>query len=417
MLSRSAALAVARPAERSAYAGIGAGADTPTIGGVKRGENVQLGRIFGIRVGVDLSWFIVLFGVIYWLRNYFIDIVPTSSQAFTVAVLGAVLLFASLVAHELGHALVARRLGLQLDGIDLWLLGGFTRTRGEVESPWGEFSLAAAGPAVTAGITAGCLGVGLLFGSLRHFVDVALFDTGVHVSPALALFSWLALINCFLLAFNLVPAFPLDGGRMAQAVAWRVTGDRNRAARACARLGQGFGLLVVVVGIALFLRGSELAGLWMGLIGIFLERSAHRAVAQSTINDRIKGLTVADIMDTNPLTIPGATSLLEVDEQYFRDEHRPWLAVVDDGGRYVGLLRRERVEHELASGRPALTAAEVSDDGPPWRIDSSASLEALLGSDGLRQLGAVVAVDSEGVLRGVVTLQAIRHALGAPAGV
>jgi CBS domain-containing protein len=138
---------------------------------------------------------------------------------------------------------------------------------------------------------------------------------------------------------------------------------------------------------------------------------------QLTVNDRIKEMKVADIMDTNPLTIPGATSLLDVDEEYMRDHHRPWVAVVDDGGRYVGLLRRERVEQELASGRPALTAAEVSDDSPPWRIDSSATLEALLGSDGLRLLGAVIAVDSEGILRGVVTLQAIRQALGAPAGV
>jgi Zn-dependent protease len=417
MLSRSARLAVAHRARRSACATVGTGTGTPTITRVRRGENVQLGRIFGVRVGVDWTWFIVLFGVIYWLRNYFADIVPTSSQAFAVAVLGALLLFASLVAHELGHALVARRLGLQLDGIDLWLLGGFTRTRGEVTTPGGEFRLAAAGPAVTAVITVLCLCIGLLFGSLRHFVDVAVFDTDVRVSAALALFSWLALINCFLLVFNLVPAFPLDGGRMAQAIAWRITGDRNRAARACARLGQGFGLLVVGVGIALFVRGSQLAGAWMLLIGVFLERSAHRAAVQSSINDRIKDVKVADIMDTNPLTIPGATSLLDVDEDYFRDHHSPWFAVVDDGGRYLGLLRRERVAQELAGGRPALTAAEVSDDSPPWRIDASATLEALLGSEGLRLLGAVIAVDSEGILRGVVTLQAIRHALGAPAGV
>jgi predicted transcriptional regulator len=109
--------------------------------------------------------------------------------------------------------------------------------------------------------------------------------------------------------------------------------------------------------------------------------------------------------------------LIEVEEDYFGRHRWPWFAVVDEDGRYLGLLRRERVAHELAGGRPALTAAEVSDDAPPWRIDASASLEALLGSEGLRLLGAVIAVDSEGMLRGVVTLQAIRRALGAPAGV
>lgn len=384
---------------------------------MKPRENVKLGHIFGIRVGVEWSWFVVLFVVIYVLRQYFAGILPNGSQAFTVAVISTLLFFASLVAHELGHALVARRFGLQIDGIDLWLFGGFTRTRGDVHTARAEFSLAAAGPAVTASITVLCIAVGLLFGSLRHFVDVALFEPHVHVTAALALFSWLALINAFLLVFNLVPAFPLDGGRMAQAVVWRLTGDRNRATRACARIGQAFGWLVMAAGVALVAKGFFGYGIWSILIGVFLEQSARRAVLQSTINDRIKEVRVADIMDTHPLTIPGTSSLLEVEEAYFARHRWPWFAVVDDDGRYIGLLRRERVERELAGGRPALTAAEVSDDAPPFRIDTSASLEALLGSEGLRMLGAVIAVDSEGVLCGVVTLQAIRRALGAPAGV
>jgi CBS domain-containing protein len=204
---------------------------------------------------------------------------------------------------------------------------------------------------------------------------------------------------------------------MAQAAVWRITGDRNRATRACARIGQAFGWLVMAAGLALVVKGFFGYGVWSILIGVFLEQSARRAVLQSTINDRIKEVRVADIMDTHPLTIPGTSSLLEVEEDYFVRHHWPWFAVVDDDGHYLGLLRRERVEQELAGGRPALTAAEVSDDAAPFRIDTSASLEALLGSEGLRMLGAVIAVDSEGILRGVVTLQAIRRALGAPAGV
>jgi Zn-dependent protease len=392
-------------------------AATPTISQVQPRENVTLGRVFGIRVGVEWSWFIVLFVVIYVLRQYFGDILPSGSQAFIVAVLSTLLFFASLVAHEIGHALVARRLGLQVDGIDLWLFGGFTRTRGEVQTPRGEFSLAAAGPAVTAAITLLCIGVGLIFGSPRHLVDVALLEPHVHVTAPLALFSWLALINAFLLVFNLVPALPLDGGRMAQSAFWALTDDRNRATRTCARTGQAFGWLVMAAGLALVVKGFFGYGIWSILIGVFLEQAARKAVIQSTISDRIKDVRVADIMDTHPLTIPGASSLLEVEEDYFARHRWPWFAVVDDDGHYLGLLRRERVEQELADGRPALTAAEVSDDAPPWRIDTSASLEALLSSEGLRLLGAVIAVDSEGILRGVVTLQAIRRALGAPAGV
>ena len=384
---------------------------------MRRRDTVQLARVFGIRVGVEWSWFIVLFVVIFVLRDYFAQILPNSTEAFTVAVLSALAFFASLLAHELGHALVARRLGLRIDGIDLWLLGGFTRTRGEVKTPGGEFSLAAAGPAVTASVTLLCILAGLLFGSLRHLVDVALFEGNLHVSAPVALFSWLALINCFLLVFNLVPAFPLDGGRMAEALVWRATGDRSRAARATARLGQGFGWLVMAAGVLIATRGAWLDGIWLVLIGVFLEQSARSAVVQTQVTDRLRDVKVADVMDTHPLTIPGKTPLLDVEAEFFGPHHWPWFAVVDDSGHYLGLLRRERVEQELAGGRPALTAAEASDDAPPWRIDAGASLESLLSSDGLRMLGAVMAVDSEGVLQGVVTLQAIRTALGAPAGV
>lgn len=384
---------------------------------MQRRDNVQLARVFGIRVGIEWSWFIVLFVVIFVLRDYFAQILPSSSQAFIVAVLSTLLFFVSLLAHELGHALVARRLGLQVDGIDLWLLGGFTRTRGEIDTPLGEASLAAAGPAVTAAITVLCILAGLLFTSLRRLVDVALFNTNLHVSAPVALLSWLALINCFLLVFNLLPAFPLDGGRIAEAFVWRATGDRNRAARATARTGQAFGLLVMATGVFVAARSAWLDGVWLVLIGLFLEQAARRAVVQSRLAERLRDVKVTDIMDTHPLTIPGRTPLLDVEEDFFVRHRWPWFAVVDETGHYLGLLRRERVTQELAGGRPALTAAEASDDAPPWRIDTSASLESLLGSEGLRLLGAVVAVDSEGVLQGVVTLQAIRAALGAPAGV
>jgi Zn-dependent protease len=380
-------------------------------------RNIQLARVLGIRIGVDWSWFIVMFVVIFLLRGYFAQILPSGSQAFAVAVLSTLAFFASLVAHELGHAVVARRLGLQIDGIDLWLFGGFTRTRGEIKTPGAELRLAAAGPAMTALVTAACVGAGLAFGSFNRLVDVALFDSNLRVSAGLALFSWLALINLFLLVFNLIPAFPLDGGRIAQAIAWRLTGDRNRATRACARIGQAFGWLLIALGVFLGARTSLLDGVWLALIGFYLEQTARRAVLQTKIADRLRDVRVADIMDTHPPTVPAATTLLDVEETYFLRHQWPWFAVVDDGGHFVGLLRHERLVHELQSGRPALTAQEISDEAPPWRVDASATLESLLQSEGLRALGALVAVDADGVLKGVVTMQAIWAALGARAGV
>ena len=209
-------------------------------------------------------------------------------------------------------------------------------------------------------------------------------QSGLRASAPLVLLGWLALINFVLLVFNLLPAFPLDGGRIARALVWRITGDPNRATLACARLGQAFGVVVIVGGVALVLESYTTSGLWFVLIGLFLTQSARQALAQATVGALIRDVTVADIMDRRPVTIPSATSLLDAEYEYFRDGATPWLVVADDDGRYRGLLLKERLDHELREGRPALTAAEVSDDSPPWRIDASATLETALRSDGLR---------------------------------
>jgi Zn-dependent protease len=378
---------------------------------VRRSDTIKLGQLFGIRIGASRWWFLVLFFVIYALNGYFSGILPNGTQAFIVAVLGALLFFATVVAHELGHALVARHQGMVIEGVDLWALGGFTRTRGEAGSAGAEFRLAAAGPAVNVLIIAICIGAGLAFGSFRHFLDVALLESGVHVSAPLVLLGWLALINAVLLVFNLLPAFPLDGGRIARAAVWRLTGDPNRATRACARLGQLFGVMVMFGGVALVVSGYVSSGLWFVLIGLFLTQAARQASVQASVGALIRNVTVADIMDREPVTVPSQTTLLDAQEQYFQHDDEPWLAVTDEDGRYRGLLLHERLQHELRDGRPALTAGEVSVDSPPWRIDASATLETALRSDGLRRLGAVIAVDSEGILRGVVTLPIIRRAM------
>ena len=378
---------------------------------MRSSDTIKLGQLFGIRIGASRWWFLVLFFVIYALNGYFSGILPNGTQAFIVAALGALLFFATVVAHELGHALVARHQGMVIEGVDLWALGGFTRTRGEAGSPGAEFRLAAAGPAVNALVIALCIGAGLAFGSFRHFLDVALLESGVHVTAPLVLLGWLALINAVLLVFNLLPAFPLDGGRIARAIVWALTGDPNRATRACARLGQLFGVMVMVGGVALVVSGYVSSGLWFVLIGLFLTQAARQASVQASVGALIRKVTVGDIMDREPVTVPSQTTLLEAQEQYFQHDDEPWLAVTDEDGRYRGLLLQERLEHELRDGRPALTAGEVSVDSPPWRIDASATLETALRSDGLRRLGAVIAVDSEGILRGVVTLPIIRRAM------
>src|SRR5665213_1883668 len=303
---------------------------------MQRAGTLKLGHLFGIRVGVSRTWFLVLFAVIYVLDGYFRDLLANATEAFAVAAAGALLFFGTVVAHELGHALVARRQGMVVDGIDLWALGGFTRTRGEAQTPGAELRMAAAGPAVNALIIAICVGAGLAFGSFSHFIDVALLESGLRVGWPLVLLSWLALINAVLLVFNLLPALPLDGGRIARAIAWQLTGDATRATRACARLGQALGALLIVGGLALALRSFTGYGLWLMLIGLFISQAARQALTAATVGARIREVTVGEVMDREPVTVPAATTLLDARERFFRDAPTPWLAVTAEAGRYLG---------------------------------------------------------------------------------
>jgi Zn-dependent protease len=384
---------------------------------MRRSGSFQLARIFGIRIGVSASWFFVLFFFIYVLSGYFRDILGSSSQGYLVAVASALLFFASLVLHELGHAVVARRLGLEIEGVDLWFFGGLAKMRGQTRTPGAEFLIAIAGPLVTLIVVAGASAIGIALSSAQHFWDLLVLNAGVHATAGLVLLSWLATINALVLVFNLIPALPLDGGRLALALAWLVTGDRGRGTRAAAQAGRLFALVLGGLGLAILVSGYVTSGLWAMIVALFLYQAARGAIVQSTLTDRIRALTVADIMDREPVTIPAETSLLDAEEEFFLRYRWPWFAVVSDDGRYVGLLRAERLEALLRDGRPALTAAEASDDELPWRIGVGDSLESLLGSEGLRRLGAVVAVGGGGRRAGVVTLAQVQRALAPAAGV
>jgi Zn-dependent protease len=376
-------------------------------------KSIQLVRIFGIRVGVSPSWFVVLFVLIFWLSQEYFPHVMNGSQttAYVIAVAGALGYFASLVLHELGHALVARRLGIAIVGIDLWFFGGLSQMRREPQSAGEEFKIAAAGPAVTLTLFALCLGAVALLASSGTVSEVALAGESAKASPVLALLGWLGFVNAALLVFNVVPAFPLDGGRIARAVIWRVTGDRNRATQATGRSGQGFAVLVGLFGLWVFTTSGGFVGVLTMLLAFFLYQSAGAAVVQGALGRRIKNIRVADIMDREPVTIDAEMTLLDAQEQFFLRYRWPWFAVVDPARHFLGVVRQQRVESEIAAGRPALPVADVLEEDMPVRIGEEAPLESLLGAEGLGRLGAMVAVDSEGVLRGVVTLAQIRQAL------
>src|SRR4051794_22375579 len=382
------------------------------------GGSIQVARVFGIRVGVNASWFLVLFIVILSLSSSFKDILGGSgSRAYVVAVASALLFYLSIVLHELGHALVARARGIKVDRIDLWIFGGVAELRSQPETPGAEFAVAAAGPLVTLAVVIVCGVAGLLVDSSTRFVDVATLSGTVSASPAYLLLSFVATMNVFLLVFNLVPGFPLDGGRIAFATAWKVTDDRNRGLRIAGRMGIVFAYGLGAFGLYLITQGNVGSGIWSLFLAWFLAPAARGAILQGTVGSRLEQVTVAEVMDPAPLTIDGDLTLLEAHEQFFEHQDWPFVGVVDPEHRFLGVLTRPALDAELAAGRPALKVREVVDtDRMDWLIRTDQQLEDLLSHPSITTPGAVFAVDRDDFLRGVVTIDQLRRAISPAAG-
>jgi Zn-dependent protease len=380
------------------------------------GSSIQLARVFGIRIGVDISWFFVLFLIIWSLSGYYDDLFPgDDTKAYALAVVSALLFFLSILLHELGHAVVAIRNGIPIAGIDLWMFGGMARMQRDTETPGQEFKIAVAGPLVTLAIALACFGGGTLIASGGDVWSASRFEDSTF-GAATAVLGYLAFVNAVVLAFNLIPGFPLDGGRIARAIAWWKTGDRNKATRFAARLGRlaGFGM-VGLGAYLLFFSDSQVTGIWLAFIGLFLNQAARSAELQTTITDRIEGLRVADVMDAEPVAIPETLTLDRAENEFFLRYHGwPWFPVVDAGGHLVGVVTREAVDSVPESVRPGRPVASVMarDDGASGlRVGVEQPLEAVLASEGLARLGAILAVDGDGILRGVVTANSLRRTL------
>jgi Zn-dependent protease len=377
---------------------------------------VTLFHVRGIRIGIDYSWFFVLFLIIFVLSDSYRAVLDTGSGdalPYLLAVISALAFFASILLHELGHAFVAVRHGIGISDITLWMFGGVARMNRDSDTPGTEFKVAIAGPLVTLAIGIACAAIGVASAGWSEFWKAMLIEGSAHTTPVLAVVAWLASINGLILVFNLIPAFPLDGGRVARAIAWKVTGDRNRATRGAARLGQGFSYLFIAVGIISFLRGDIIGGIWLALIGFILLQSARGAAIQTEFTSRIEGLRVADVMDDEPVAIPEDASVERALDEFFLRYRWPWFPVVDPTQRFLGLIERGAADAVPEVSRTSSTVRDVfeADSTGTLRVRDDAPLESLLGNDALSRLGALMAVDEEGHLRGVITAEQVGRAL------
>jgi Zn-dependent protease len=381
-------------------------------------RSLPLIRLFGIRVGVNYSWFLVLFIVIFVLWDSLSDTLDAgATTVYVVAVVAAASFFASIVLHELGHALAARREGIDVQGIDLFLFGGVMKMSRETDTPGAEFRVAVAGPLVTLAIMLLAAVAAVVLAGGDSFWDAARLSAAADASPVEVVVSLLVSMNLVLLIFNLVPAFPLDGGRIARAAAWKVTGNRHRATRFAARIGIAFGWFLILAGVALAIGVGSAAtfdAIWFAALGWLLASAARGTLAQTALTEQLAGITVADVMDREPVTIPAAAAAGRAYEDYFlRYQGWEWFAVVEDDGHYAGIAHRRAVEHAALQEGGAMPVRDVATAGPEGEVRADAPLEALLASEPLRRLGALMAVDAEGRLRGVVTSEQVTRALRA----
>jgi Zn-dependent protease len=381
------------------------------------GTGMTLFRIRGIRIAVDFSWFIVLFLIIFWLSGSYrdeLDLPQGDSEPYVLAVVSALLFFGSILLHELGHAFVAIRKGIGVESITLWMFGGVARLENDSDTPGTEFKIAIAGPLVSGAIVLACAAAFSVIVGPDKLGDAALARTDATSSGAAAVIAWLGSINLIVLIFNLVPAFPLDGGRIARAIAWWRTGSRNTGTRFAATLGEWFGLFLILAGLGYFLvyLGDVIGGIWLAFVGFILRGAAKSAVAQTEITSRIEGISVADVMDPDPVAIPEQASIEQALDEYFLRYRSPWFPVVDGAHHVVGLVDRPTADNVPAVERTSASVADVvADDGGSLTVSQDAPLESVLGNESLRRLGALIATDADGQITGVLTIDAIGRAL------
>ena len=297
--------------------------------------SLRLGRIAGIDISVHVSWLIILVLLTWSLATgWFPRLYPgwPTATYWIVGLISAVLLFVSVLLHELAHSLVARGRGLPVKNITLFIFGGVSNLEQEPASPGVEFQMAAVGPLTS-----------LLIGGLSLLLFLALKGSSPQVE---AVCLYLGIANLLLGLFNLIPGFPLDGGRVLRSILWKITGSPRKATRIASGAGQIMAYLLILWGIWQFFVGNILDGIWIGFIGWFLLTAAQSANAQAMLQSMFRGVTVGQVMRGTPTTVPATISLQKLVDEYFLPSGLR-TAFVTQGDRLAGMITLGDIRHVL----------------------------------------------------------------------
>jgi len=355
---------------------------------------IRIARFFGFDVRLDLSWFVVFLLVLWtFAQAVFPQRNPglSSAEYIAMAWAGAILFFLSVLLHELAHSAMARARGIQVEGITLFIFGGMARIRSEATTPKDEFLITVVGP-----LSSAAIGL-VLLGFARAAQALGLPEAVIGVA------SWLALLNFVLAAFNLIPGFPLDGGRLFRSLVWQLTQDLRKATRWASLSGRSFGLLLVGLGVFYLFGGFLINGMWFIFIGWFLHQAAESSYRQLILRRILQGVRAREAMTRNPETVNPELALRDLVDEYFLKRRYNSFPVEDSTGHLQGLITLTQVKGVERDKWPTTRVSDVMTQicdavtvGPE---DSLADVLSKLESAGVGR--ALVVTD--GRLEGVIS--------------
>jgi Zn-dependent protease len=363
------------------------------IGGNMEAQ-IKLGRIFGIEIGLHYSWLIIALLIAFSLAGHFGTAYPSWDRGLIwgMAIITALLFFAAIVAHELSHALVARRRGLLVRSITLFALGGVAQLEKDAEDATTEFLVSIVGPITSLAIGFICLLLAWIFG-WAIMTEAS--------TPLSAMLVWLGYINIGLAIFNMLPGFPMDGGRVLRAIVWWRTGSAQQATRVASLAGQFVAFAFIIFGIFRFFGGAGFSGLWLAFIGWFLLNSVKAAYAQQELTERLRGVRVGDLMTRDCTVVDGNANLQTFVHDYLLHTGQRCFLVVKQG-EVAGLVTPHEIKGIAQAKWPYTTVFDVMRPLEQLRTVTSETTvsEALeiIGRDDINQLPALANGRLEGMI-------------------